>query len=197
MSRPTSTRGVMNNMFYMKRVLSFLFVSLLIFCVNAVPAFSGELDRKGGFKAQGKIVITSDTLEMDNIKKMVTFTGTVNAKNDDFTMDCEKMIVYYKSSPAKKGSEETSSEIDKIVATGKVKIIRSLGGTASADKAVYYQISEKFVLTGDPVIKQDNNYVEGHRITVFIKEDRSVVEGSGENRAKAVIFPGQEKGKKQ
>ena len=184
----------MNRIFCLKRALFFSFVSLLIVSAHTVPGFSEELDEKIGFKTQGKIVITSDTLEMDNKKKMVTFTGTVNAKNNEFSMDCENMIVYYESSPSKKGSQETSNEIDRIVATGKVEIVRSLGGTASADKAVYHQVSEKFILTGNPVIKQENNYVEGNRITVFLKEDRSVVEGSGNNRAKAVIFPGREKG---
>ena len=65
--------------------------------------FRGDWTERSALKNQGKIVIKSDTLEMDNKKKMVTFTGKVNAKNDDFTMDCEKMVVYYKSSPSKKG----------------------------------------------------------------------------------------------
>ena len=180
-------------MFSFNRGLFLLIVTFLIVCVHTRPVLSGELEGKVGLKNQGKIVIKSDTLEMDNKKKMVTFTGKVNAKNDDFTMDCEKMVVYYKSSPSKKGTDETSTEIDKIVATGKVEIVRSLGGTATADQAVYHQVLEKIVLTGNPVVKQENNYVEGNRITLFLKEDRSVVEGSGDNRAKAVIFPNSKK----
>ena len=180
-------------MFSLNRGLILLFISFFIVCVHTPPLFSGELEKKVGLKNQGQIVIKSDTLEMDNKKKMVTFTGKVNAKNDDFTMDCEKMVVYYKSSPSKKGTEETSTEIDRIVATGKVEIVRSLGGTATANKAVYLQVLEQLVLTGNPVVKQENNYVEGNRITLFLKEDRSVVEGSGDNRAKAVIFPNRKK----
>ena len=75
-----------------------------------------------------------------------------------------------------------------------MEIVRSLGGTAIADSAVYHQALETIVLTGNPVVKQENNYVEGNRITLFLKEDRSVVEGAGDNRAKAVIFPGQKTG---
>ena len=197
MSQQPSARGVKNNMFWLSRTFFLLTVSFLIVCVHAGPVLSGELEGKVGLKGQGKIVIQSDTLEMDNKKKMVTFTGRVSAKNDDFVMDCEKMVVYYISAPSKKGPKETSTEIDRIVATGKVEIVRSLGGTASADKAVYHQVLEQLVLTGNPVVKQENNYVEGNRITLFIKEDRSVVEGSGDNRAKAVIFPGQKKGTDQ
>ena len=181
-------------MFCLNRAFFMLFVSFLMICAYSRPVHSGELDGKIGLKNQGKIVIKSDTLEMDNKKKMVTFTGKVNAKNNDFTMDCEKMVVYYKSAPSKKGAEETSTEIDRIVATGKVEIVRSLGGTASANNAVYHQALETLVLTGSPVVKQENNYVEGNRITLYLKEDRSVVEGSGDNRAKAVIFPGQKTG---
>ncbi len=180
-------------MFCLNRALFLLVISFLMICASIGPVLSGEIDGKIGLKNQGKIVIKSDTLEMDNKKKMVTFTGKVSAKNNDFTMDCEKMVVYYKSAPSKKGAEETSTEIDRIVATGKVEIVRSLGGTASANNAVYHQALETLVLTGSPVVKQENNYVEGNRITLYLKEDRSVVEGSGDNRAKAVIFPGQEK----
>ncbi len=168
-------------------------VFLLLIFFAAGPVLSEEPGAKVGLKTQGKIEIQSDTLEMDNKKKMVTFTGRVSARNDDFTMDCEKMVVYYKSAPSKKGGEEESTEIDKIVASGKVQIVRSLGGTAFADNAVYHQVLEQLVLTGNPVVKQENNFVEGSRITLFLKEDRSVVEGSEDQRAKAVIFPDQKK----
>lgn len=197
MSRPTSDPGVKNKMSLLSRSFYSLTLFLLIVCVPASAVFSEEMKGQVGLKGKGKIVIQSDTLEMDNKNKMVTFTGRVTARNDDFTMDCKKMVVYYKSSPSKKGSEEMSTEIDRIVATGKVEIVRSLGGIAFADNAVYHQDSEKLVLTGNPVVKQENNSVEGNRITLFLREDRSVVEGSEDNRAKAVIFPDQKTGTNQ
>jgi lipopolysaccharide export system protein LptA len=144
---------------------------------------------------QGPMVIHSNTLEADDRKGTVTFTGGVEAKRDDFTVYCNKMVVYYEKAPAKKkGTDEFATQIQKIVATENVKIIRAEGGIATGEKAVYYQQDEKLVLTGKPVVKQKENSVEGDRITLFLKENRSVVEGSSDKKVRAVIFPKQDKG---
>jgi lipopolysaccharide export system protein LptA len=65
---------------------------------------------------------------------------------------------------------------------------------ATAEKAVYYQSEEKMVLTGNPVVRMGKDFVEGDRITMFLKEERSVVESSKDKKVRAVIFP---KGKKR
>ena len=101
------------------------------------------------------------------------------------------MLVYYENSPAEKEAGDLGTSIKKIVAIGHVIIKRAQGGVATADKAVYYQQDEKMVLTGQPLVKQGNDFVEGDIITTFLKEDRVVVESSGEKRVKAMIFPKQ------
>jgi len=148
-------------------------------------------DRKVG---QGAMVIHSNTLEADDKKGIVVFTGEVDAQRDDFTVYCHKMVVYYEKSPAKKGSEDFSAQIEKIVASGNVKIVRAEGGIATGENAVYYHQDEKLVLTGKPVVKQNDSSVEGDRITLFLKENRSVVESSSDKKVRAVIFPNQDKG---
>jgi len=141
------------------------------------------------------MVIKSNTLEADDKKGRITFTGDVEAKRDDFTLYCHEMVIYYETSPGKKESEEPSTRIKEIVAKGHVKIIRTEGGIATGEQAVYYQADEKLVLTGKPIVKQKDNSVEGDRITLFLKEDRSVVESSSDTKVKAVIFSGQGVGK--
>ena len=139
------------------------------------------------------IVINSNRFEVDNQRKIVTFSGDVDAKRDDFTMTCEKMVLYYREEAPKAASEKQEMRIDKIVATGQVTITRAEGGLASAEKATYYQEEEKIVLTGNPVVKQGDDFVEGSTITLFLKEDRSIVEGSKGKRARAVLSPGSAK----
>ena len=102
--------------------------------------------------------------------------------------------IYEKSSDQKE-TEKVSARIDRIVATGAVKIIRAEGGVATGEKAVFYQKDEKLVLTGKPVVKQGEDFVEGDVITLFLKENRSIVESAGDKKVRAVIFPKQEKGK--
>jgi lipopolysaccharide export system protein LptA len=62
-----------------------------------------------------------------------------------------------------------------------------------AEKAVYYEDDEKVVLTGKPVVKQGNDFVEGSKITLYLKEKRSLVEGSKDQKVRAVLFPRREK----
>lgn len=137
------------------------------------------------------MVINSKTLEADDRKKQVIFAGDVKAERDDFTVFCQKLVVLYKKDEEKKKGTEVSASIDKIIATGHVKIIRSEGGVATGEKAIYYQNDEKLVLTGKPMVKQGEDFVEGDVITLFLKEDRSIVESAQDKKVKAVIFPKQ------
>jgi lipopolysaccharide export system protein LptA len=135
------------------------------------------------------MVIKSNSLEVNDVLRIVTFTGEVDARKDDFTILCKKMLVYYERVPGQKEGSEGGTKIDKIVASGEVKISRAGGGVATAEEAVYYQLDEKLVLTGHPIVKQGSDFVEGDRITIFLKENRSVVESAKNNKVKATIFP--------
>ncbi len=162
----------------------------------SVPAMAADPQKKVEKKGQGPMVINSRTLEADDKKKRVTFSGDVEAKRDDFTVFCQNLVVLYVKSDEQKGAEGVSARIDKIVATGAVRIVRAEGGVATGEKAVYYQQDEKLVLTGKPVVKQGEDFVEGDVITLFLKEDRSIVESDKDKKVRAVIFPKQEKGQK-
>ncbi len=170
--------------------LPFLFI-LLTLLVFFLPT-PGEADAKKGLQdkvSPKPMIIKSKTLEWDDEKKTVTFTGDVNAQKDDFVVDCEKMFVYYTASSDEQEKGDFAKGVDRIVATGQVRITRSGGGVAEAEKAVYYQGDEKLVLTGNPSVKQGNDLVKGDRITIFLKENRSIVESTGRERAQAIIFP--------
>ncbi|MBW2095342.1 MAG: lipopolysaccharide transport periplasmic protein LptA [Deltaproteobacteria bacterium] len=171
-----------------------IFFSVLLFVI--LPGFifplhcSAEAKESSSSDVSTKpIVILSKTLEVDNEKKIVTFTGEVNAKKDDFVVDCQKMLVYYRTSPDKGKKEAFAQGIDRIVASGQVRVTRKEGGLATADKAVYYQDDDKLVLTGNPSVQQGKDLVKGERIIIFLRENRSIVESSGKERAQAIIFP--------
>ncbi len=169
-------------------------ITALIFSLSIllVPAHPETLQEKSGERPQNSITIKSNTMEVDEKLKMVTFTGDVNAREDNLEIDCLKMSVFYESLPDEKGAGTTSARIEKIVATGNVRINRLSGGTATAEKAVFYKNNETVVLTGKPVVKQGDDFVEGEQITIFLKENRSVVEGSQDKKVRATIFPKRE-----
>jgi lipopolysaccharide export system protein LptA len=185
------------------RFALFLSVWVLLFA----PAANGQSLKQALGDSQGQpIVIKSNTLEFDHQSKKVTFSGNVEAKRDDWTIACQKMIVYYgekdKESSQKESmkiekivdsTQKQSMKIEKIVAKGDVRITRESGGLVTAQEATYYWDEERVVLTGKPVVQQGDDFVEGTVVTLLLKENRSLVEGSGDTRVRAVISPRSEK----
>jgi len=113
------------------------------------------------------IVVTSSRMEADELGNTVTFTGEVILKKETLTLTSDHLIVFY--DPASKGVRE-------IEADGNV-VVRKEGRVAHANKAIYYSKEEKVVLTGEARINENENQLGGERITLFIRNDRSIVEG--------------------
>jgi lipopolysaccharide export system protein LptA len=143
---------------------------------------------------EDRIVIKSDTLEVDQQKRLIVFEGKVRAQQRDMTVDCQKMLVYYLDRSASNESEVESRQIDKIIALGNVTVNRSDGSVAHAGKAVFFQAEEKIVLTEDPSVQQGRDIVQGEKIIILLKEERSIVEGSKGKPVRATLFPKEEEG---
>ena len=168
-----------------KNILVFIMISLINLS-GASYLLSETQDSNSDQSDRNQITIVSNNLEIDDQNNQVTFTGNVYAHGNEFEITCQKLDLYYHRQ--KRGNNENSKiDIKKIIATGNVKILRAEGGSASAETAIYLQDEEKIVLTGNPKIKQEGDFVEGTRITLFLKEKRSVVEGSEGNQVKAVV----------
>ena len=177
----------------LKRESYFLSVIFFLGLVFSVPMSAETVKETVEKSSTRPMVINSKTLEMDDVAKVVTFTGDVNAEKGDFIIYCQKLRVYYKKLSKNKKIIEDETKILKIIATGDVRIRRAQGGLATAEKAVYFEDDEKIVLTGNPVVKQGSDFVKGNRITIFLEENRSVVESSVGEKVKAIIFPKSEK----
>ncbi len=170
------------------RILASILIAAVVFSPAVMSAETDPSDiLKGGDEP---LVIRSETLEIDNKNQRIIFTGNVDARRSTFTIQCQKMHLYYLGDEAGKTVGAEDIRVDRVVATGNVKITRFDGGEAMADEAVYYQKDDKVILTGNPVVKQGEDFVEGSRITFYIGEKRSIVESLGDERVRAVIFPG-------
>jgi len=165
-------------------------LALLFFGTQFSSAAAADiLQKKTITSGEVPVVIRSNSLEIDNKKGVVTFTGSVEAQKEDMLIRCQRMLVYYEEKGQAKPDQNRGFQIDRIVAKGDVKIDRAEGGTATAEEAVYYEKEEKLVLHGKPVVKQGEDFVEGSVITLYLKEDRSVVEGGDDRKVRAVISP--------
>jgi lipopolysaccharide export system protein LptA len=182
----------------MKIPRSIFSLSVLLTLLCAAPPHGQCLAKQkevpGGISSEKPIVIYSDTLLFEQDQRLIIFEGNVKARSEDMKVDCQKMIVYLKENPSNSSTVE-SGRIEKIIALGDVVIIRSDGGIARAGRAEFYQNEEKVVLTENPSVQQGPDFAEGNRIVMYLKENRSIIEGSASKRVKATLFPKEEKRK--
>jgi lipopolysaccharide export system protein LptA len=140
---------------------SLLLLAVLLVCAGTAGAARPEKrDRE-------PLVITSTRMEADKLGDKVTFLGNVTLKKEGMTLTSDSMIVFY---------DVGSKAIREIEAYGNV-IVRKEGRTAFSNKASYYSAEEKVVLTGDARIIEKENQLGGERITLYMRDDRSIVEG--------------------
>jgi lipopolysaccharide export system protein LptA len=142
------------------------------------------LSQKMTFKNQqsqavfdGAVVLTRGTLVVYSDRMVVSF------RNQEASGDSKKAgeSARTAASPAKGPETVSNRAVSQIEATGRVKIERD-AGNATCQKAVYYRDEDKIVLTGDPVAWDKGTRVSGKRITMFLGEDRTVVEGGSHVR---------------
>jgi lipopolysaccharide export system protein LptA len=113
------------------------------------------------------MVVTSKRMEAQKLGDTVTFIDEVVLKKEAMTMNADRLIVHY---------DPSVKSVREIEALGKV-IVTQEGRVAMGEKAVYYSSEEKLILTGDARIVENENQLGGERIILFIRENRSVVEG--------------------
>ena len=154
-----------------------------VLCCCVSVTFAEEVT--SGFDRNQPVEITAQQLEVLQLERQSIFTGDVVAVQGEMTLYADKLIVYL---------QEAQQQIDRLEAIGGVKFVQ-LDRVATADRAVFQQVDEVLILTGNAVVTQGGNSVSGDEITLFIQEDRTVVKGSKTNRVKAVIVPEKKKEK--
>jgi lipopolysaccharide export system protein LptA len=117
-------------------------------------------------------------------KNQAIFQGSVKMVQGELVVYSDVMIVYFKekpqsvpsSTPASGTNAESGKEISYIEAKGHVRIEKG-ESRATSQHALYDKAEEKIILTGSPVAWQAGTRISGPKMTMFLKENRSVVEG--------------------
>lgn len=128
------------------------------------------------------IQITSQKMTIKNSQNLVIFEENVHVTQGDLIIQADRVEVSFHSSPEsifsnRSGDRPPPKEVSSIAAFGGVRLTQG-GRRATAQQMVYYREEEKVVLTGNPEAWEEDYKVTGTRMTFFLKEDRSVVEGS-------------------
>jgi lipopolysaccharide export system protein LptA len=137
----------------------------------------------GGFaglqfgNSKSPIDIKSESMSLDYEHHAILWTGHVHANQANAQLTSDKLHVNY--------FDKDFKQMKDIVAEGNVRISQ---GTrwATGDHGVMDQTKHTMVLTGSPVVHDGTDQITGSKITVYLDNGRSVVEG-----AHAVIFPHQ------
>ncbi|PKN70499.1 MAG: lipopolysaccharide transport periplasmic protein LptA [Deltaproteobacteria bacterium HGW-Deltaproteobacteria-12] len=139
------------------------------------------------------IEIVSDRMDAFNEKKLVVFSGNAVATQGDKEIKSDRLLLYYKKEAGKKdkvGAKEVegTGDLEKIEAKGNV-VVTQKERIATGDEAVYFQDSGQIIMTGNATLRDGKNLIKGDKVTVFVNEDRGVVESDPKKRVKAVIYP--------
>jgi lipopolysaccharide export system protein LptA len=165
-----------------------------LWCAQAQEGKKGELPQLQSIVSkESPIQIASDKLEASQKNGTIVFEGHVVARQDNITMTGKKLTIFaVQDKPQKNKSDPNKSQvmdrIDRIELEGEVKITQD-EKTATCDKAVYYREAQKIVLFGNPRVAQGKDVLQGQLITLYLLEERSVVEGAAQRPVQATIYP--------
>jgi len=149
------------------------------------PAANGAASKTQSSSANPlPLTIDSDKMERFGKASLVIFSGNVVARRDNSVQYADRLEVYM---------DEKGDRVLRTVSTGSVRIITKDCRTGTAQRAEYFDLDQRVVLIGNARVWQDENVVSGDTITIFLSQDRSVVQGGRQERVKAVFFPRDEK----
>ncbi len=130
------------------------------------------------------VTVDADHMEAFRKESLVIFSGSVVARQNESVQYADRMEVYL---------DEKSERVVRTVSTGNIRIITSDCRTGTAKRAEYYDDERRVELIGNARVWEADNVVSGERITIFVNEDRSVVQGGKQERVKAVFYPKDDK----
>jgi lipopolysaccharide transport protein LptA len=175
--------------------------------ILALTAFFGLT----AFKALGaekpvseEIHVSADSLISVRNSNYAEFQGNVVTVHKGATMYSDRLRITYKEKADKKPSDkkESGNDIDKIIATGHVKIVFE-DKTAWSDSAVYTKEDDCVVLSGgNPKVVSGKNVLTGDTIKINRTTEELFANGAPKlnttktKRVEATFFPDSEKSSK-
>ena len=145
----------------------FCIVLFTVYCLlSTVYLYSAET------KTESPIFIKSDKVEYSDKTKEGEFTGNVVAIQDSLTLRAKKLKVKF---------DKGGKKINEITSLGDVEILRD-DLLANSDQAVFYNAEQKIILTGKPRIISKDSKFSGEKITVYLKDNRIVMEKNVKGR---------------
>lgn len=161
-------------------VAAVVLTAALLASSTAAAQIPGRADARARNERTQPVTVDADRMERFGKEGLVVFTGNVVARQDSSVQYAERMEVYL---------DEKGDRILRTVSTGGVRIVTADCRTGTARRAEYHDLEQRVVLVGDARVWQGDNVVSGETITMYLAQDRSVVQAGKQDRVKAVFYP--------
>ncbi len=127
------------------------------------------------------ITISADSLDVNRKGRVAMYRGNVSAVDQGrgLSILADQIDFLF---------DERMEELDRAIATGNVRITYGDRRGAS-ERAEYTPKDSRVVLQGHPKIWQDSDVVTGCKISLLLREERSMVEGCQGERVNVVLYP--------
>ncbi len=162
----------------MKRFAALMLtLSLLALCAAPAPAADVQVPTK----------ITSEKMRYSQDGGSVIFEGKVHVQRPDMRIWARTLTVRF--APGAKGGAASGDpgQIETIVAKGAVRLERE-GKTGTCETATYQVAPGVLVMEGEPELNDGDNRITGRVIRLYLKDNRSEVEGGGGKQVEAIFM---------
>ncbi|ESR25899.1 LptA/OstA family protein [Lutibaculum baratangense] len=167
----------------------------------AAPA-SAQNDGNPLQSSDRPVQIEADMLEVLDDQSMAVFTGNVVAKQDGTTLQTASLKVFYaggsvmqqaaaQSENNNGGGGGDGQRITRLEAEGKV-VVTTREQRATGDRAIFQMDTNTVTLTGDVVLSQGQNVLNGTELVVNLDTGRSRLvsnRSGGAGRVRGVFQP--------
>ena len=131
-------------------------------------------------------MVSTDEADIDLERNLITLSGNVDVEEETSRITCGKMVINLKekvgkaeeqAAGEKKDAVNGDKDVSEIVCTGDVVFRKLADGPdgddqiAMAERAVYDAERETILMTGNPVMMQGSNRLNGNSIEIFSKQD--------------------------
>jgi len=103
----------------------------------------------------GPLRVESESLTVEHAKNRAQFTGSVHLTRDDFELQCDRLIAYYK--------QQGGGELERAEAYGNVTMQQG-EKHGSSNEAIYKQSEGILILIGDAKVDDPEGTIQGEKI---------------------------------
>ncbi|WP_051445136.1 LptA/OstA family protein [Desulfocurvus vexinensis] len=160
----------------------------LTLCLACGPVLAADKGKAKGDQVPTRI--TSEKVRYEQGDRVVIFEGQVFVQRPDMTIRSRKLTVHMAKGSAAKaapGQPAGPGEVERIVAEGDVQLERE-GRQGTCATATYHVQTGVLVMEGEPRLTDGDNHITGRIIRLYLKDNRSEVEGGPGKQVEAIFM---------